>query len=168
MITDVTIYKKDTGEIVQFSSFMCPDDPEQIRLNIKGRLDVFGAETHDCILSQGDPAIHYVVSLGEDKLIENRPAIPYVVDKTIIQSGSGDFATISGLHSPCTVIIDDLDPLTETTTFEVVGGSFEFEAAVEGVYTIQISKFPFLPMTLQITAAEVVSDFSQDFSSEFF
>lgn len=171
MITNVTIYKKGTGEIVQSSSFMCPDDPELIRLNIKGRLDVFGAETHDSLLVPSDSTLHYVALMGDEAIILDRPAVPYHVDKTVIFAGGSDIATISGLHDPCDIVIDDPDPLVETITTTVTGGGFEFAAENAGIYTIQIDKFPFRLLTLQIVAvnpeAPSTASFTSDFSYEF-
>ena len=171
MITDVTIYKKDTGEIVQSSSFMCPDDPELIRLNVKGRLDVFGEETHASLLIPSDPERQYVAMMGDESVLINRPTIPYHIDKTVIFAGGSDIATITGLHDPCDIVIDDPDPLVETITTTISGGGFEFSAENAGIYTIQISKFPFVLMTLQIIAvnpqAPSTASFTSDFSYEF-
>lgn len=145
-----TIYRKDTGEIVQTGMIWCEDDA--VEINFSARLNSYGAETHAIINVRADPDTQYVVNMGDQVVVSSRPQIPYVVDKTTIQAGGVDFATISGLHDPCDVTVDDPDPLVETVRETVTGGSFEFAAQTPGEYTIQIHKFPFLPLTMVITA----------------
>lgn len=160
-----TIYRKDTGQIVQTGMIWCQD--ESVEVNFNARLSYYGVEDHAIINMEANPETQYVAFMGDEVVIIDKPSIPYAIDKTTIYAGVDDFATISGLHDPCDVIIDDPDPLAETITETVVGGSFEFAAETPGDYTIQISKFPFLPMTVVITAVTLISSFSSDFSGEF-
>lgn len=166
-----TIYDKLTGEIVQNSSFTCAEDSEQIELNYLARLGFYGAETHGLLRIPADGEKQYVAFSGDELLLVDKPPIPFTIDKTVITAGTGDFLTITGLHIPCDVIVDDPDPLTETTYHTVTGGAFEFEAEVPGTYTLQIMRHPFLPATITISAipesAASGSEFSQDFSGEF-
>jgi hypothetical protein len=152
-IHHATIYKKSTGEIVEVGGFSCDED--FVDMNFAVRVDAYGGAEHDVIDSPADPEVHYVYIVGETASVIERPPIPYQIDKTTITADGVDFLTISGLHNPCDVIVDDPDPLVETSTITVTGGSFEFSAEDPGLYTIQISRFPFLPMTLEITAEEV-------------
>lgn len=163
-----TIYKKDTGEIVQTGMIWCEDD--MIEVNFNARLTYYGAETHSIINAEANGDTQYVAFLGEQNLVIDRPPVPYQIDKTVITADGDDFCTITGLHNPCEVVVDDPDPLVETTITTVTGGSFEFAAEAAGTYTIEISRFPFLPMTLEITAVDpqnLEAAYSTEFSSEF-
>lgn len=149
-----TIYRKDTGQIVQYSFFSCADDIEQIARNHYGRLMFFGAEDHDFIDAPSDPAKHYVVTLGEEKVIAERPDLVVFVedDKTTIQAGGEDETTLTGLPDPCEIFLDDPDPTVETQRIEVTGGGFIFSADDPGVYTIEVRRWPFMPFAIEITA----------------
>lgn len=160
-----TVYRKDTGQIVQTGMIWCED--ALTPGNFAARLSYYGEETHGIIDAEANPNTQYVANMNDQVLLIDRPQIPYSVDRTTIYSGTGDYATISGLHDPCEIVIDDPDPLVETITETVTGGFFEFAAETPGEYTIQINKFPFLPMTLVIEAVPLVPSFSSDFSEEF-
>lgn len=147
-----TVYRKDSGEIVQTGMFSC--DEELVELNFSARAQFYGEETHGVLRAPADSRTQYVSVSGDEVILLDKPPIPYTIDKTTIVAGSGEAATIGGLHNPCEVILDDPDPLVETTSHTVTGGSFEFEAAEPGVYTIQIIRHPFLALTLEITATE--------------
>jgi hypothetical protein len=165
----VAVYKKSTGEIVHIGAFSC--DEGSVDLNFSARVSQFGDEEYDFIEASADRTIHYVAVLDDQRIVIEKPPIPYSVDRTVVVSGGEDFITISGLHDPCEIVIDDPDPLVETVTETVTGGSFEFSAATVGVYTIEIEKFPFLPMSLEIIAvnpeALETASYSSDFSYEF-
>jgi hypothetical protein len=152
MINHCSVYRKDTGEIVSYSYFSCPDDPDYIQANLNIRVAQYGEEDHAFVASESDPAIHYINLVGDTPSVVLRPPIPYVIDKTTLVAGTGDFVTITGLHNPCTIVVDDPDPAVATTTHVVEDGGFEFEPETPGVYIIEISRFPFLPATIEITA----------------
>jgi hypothetical protein len=154
MMVYSTVYRKDTGEIVSTGWFAC--DEEFIDMNHAARIDAAGGADYDVVAEYADVISDYVYIVGETASVIKRPPIPYQIDKTTITADGVDFLTVSGLHNPCDVIVDDPDPLVETTTTTVTGGSFEFSAEDPGLYTIQISRFPFLPMILEITAEEAV------------
>jgi hypothetical protein len=166
-----SVYRIDTGEIVQYSNFTCQDDDDLVAKNYDYRLDEAGRSEHAILKQETDPVTQYVAAMGDQVLVIERPSIPYQIDKTFIMAGGEDFCTISGLHDPCEVVIDDPDPLVETVTVTVTGGAFEFSADTAGVYTIQIDKFPFLLMTLEVIAvnpeAPETASYSSDFSFEF-
>jgi hypothetical protein len=146
------IFKKDTGEIVATGMFSCPED--YVEANFTARLDLYGASEHAVIDAdpQADPDIHYVIMLDETYVLTPRPPIPYVIDKTEILADGQDYLTITGLHNPCTIVVDDPDPTVETVVHTVEDGGFEFEADTPGLYIIEISRFPFLPARIEITA----------------
>ena len=154
MIHHCTIYRKDTGEIVQYSNFLCQDDIEQISRNFFGRLLFFGPDTHDYIEAQSNMETDYVAVLDERKIIAERPDLIVRIedDKTTIRAGGEDSATLTGLPDPCQIIVDDPDPAVETQTYEVTGGGFIFAADDPGVYTIEVRRWPFLPWKVEITA----------------
>lgn len=154
MIHHCTIFKKDTGEIVQYSNFMCQDDIEQISRNFFGRLLFFGADTHDYVELPSNAETDYVAVMGEQVIVAQRPDLVVFVadDKTTIQAGGEDSTTLTGLPDPCQIIVDDPDPAVETQTYEVTGGGFIFAADDPGVYTIEVRRWPFLPWKVEITA----------------
>jgi len=171
-VTDIsfnlTIYLKSTGEIKYGTYHACEAIHKDVI--IANTLASFGSD-YGVLDVASDPQIHYVSIQDGIPQIQERPPVPYKIDRSTVAANGVDFVTISGLHDPCTIVIDDPDPLVETVTETVTGGGFEFSADTIGVYTIQISKFPFLPLTFQITAISPVgaanSDFSTDFSYEF-
>ena len=154
MIHHCTVYRKDTGEIVQYSNFMCGEDIEQISRNFFGRLQFFGATDHDYVEFPSDPETDYVAVMGEQVVIAQRPELIVFVedDKLEIRAGGEDSTTLTGLPDPCQIIVDDPDPAVETQTYDVTGGGFIFEADDPGVYTIEVRRFPFLPFKIEITA----------------
>src|SRR4051812_38302885 len=103
-----TVYRKDTGQIVSTGYFSCED--EMVDINFAIRADQYGGRDHDVIDAQSDTAIHYVIVMGDRTIIAERPHIPYQVDKTTLTAGTGDYITITGLHNPCELVIDDPDP----------------------------------------------------------
>jgi hypothetical protein len=150
MIYYATVYHKETGQIMQCSEFSCPED--QVEANYAARAMAFGESTHGVVRQRSDFDKHYVITLGGAEVIADRPPVPYQIDRTTVTAGTGDYITITGLHDPCELVIDDPDPTTETTVITVEGGGFEFEADVAGVYTVEIRRFPFLPAKIEITA----------------
>lgn len=166
-----SIYRKDSGQIVQYSNFTCQQDEELISRNYEARMIGFGETEHAILEEESDPATQYIQMMGDAPVVLARPSVPYQIDKTVIVSGGEDFCTISGLHDPCEVVIDDPDPLVETVTVTVTGGAFEFAADQVGTYTIGIDKFPFMPLSLEIMAVDLEAadnaSYSSDFSYEF-
>lgn len=164
----LTAYVVSTGEIKSTTFHSCEESHKPLVIT---NTRIFWGPEYGVIEAASSPDLQYVARLGEEDVVLDRPQIPYTVDKTTIFSGGEDFCTISGLHDPCEIVIDDPDPLVETTTATVTGGGFEFDAANPGTYTIQISHFPFLPLTLEITAIEIhagsTTEFASDFSYEF-
>lgn len=154
MIHHCTIFKKDTGEIVQYSNFMCQDDIEQISRNFFGRLLFFDPDTHDYVELPSNVETDYVAVMGEQAIVARRPDLVVFVedDKTTIRAGGKDSTTLTGLPDPCQIIVDDPDPAVETQTYEVTGGGFIFAADDPGVYTIEVRRWPFLPWKVEITA----------------
>jgi hypothetical protein len=145
-----TIYRKETGEIVSTGLFLCEE--EMVDINFAIRVDQYGGTDHDSIDAAADPDKNYVATLSGEPTVVDRPPLGVGLDKTAIAADGEDYATLTGLPDPCTIIIDDPDPTVETTTHTVAGGGFEFEAATPGVYTIEIRRFPFLPLKVEITA----------------
>lgn len=147
-----TIYRKDTGQIVETGGFTCEED--FVEMNFAVRVNNWGGADYDSIDSDADSAIHYVIVLAGETIVTDRPSllINIVDNKTTIAAGTGDSAIFTGLPDPCQIIIDDPDPMVETTIEEVTGGGFEFEAADPGVYTLEVRRFPFLPWKVEITA----------------
>lgn len=151
-IFSVTVYLKDTGEVRACTHHSCEQDfKETVIENIH---NAWGVSEHGVIDSESLPEKHYVGVVGGKPIVIDRPPIPYVIDKTTLVAGTGDFVTITGLHNPCTIVVDDPDPTVETATHVVTDGGFEFEPETPGVYIIEISKFPFLSATITITATD--------------
>ena len=151
MIHHVTIYRRDTGEIVQYSAFSCEDgDHIHEADNINARLDFFGHETHSVITEPCDRFSEYVVQSDNGPMIVPRPTLRISVDKTAIVANGTDAATIRGLPSPCEMIQDPGEP--EEQRVNVTGGGFVFTAENPGTYQFRIERFPFLPLNLEFTA----------------
>lgn len=153
MIFHCTVFNKETGEIVQYSYFDCPEDSEFIDKNYQTRVGFFGSNTHSFIAEKPNNESQYVVMMEERPILVDRPSIPYQFDRTTLTAGTGDFITITGLHNPCELVIDDPDPTVETWRVTVDDGGFEFEADTPGVYTIEITHFPFIPAKIEIIAS---------------
>lgn len=152
MIFHCTVFNKETGEIVQYSYFDCPEYSDFIEKNYETRVGFFGSDSHNFIAEKPNNENQYVVVMDEKPVLVDRPAIPYQFDRTTLTAGTGDFVTITGLHNPCELVIDSTDQTVETWRVTVEDGGFEFEADTPGVYTIEISRFPFLPARIEITA----------------
>lgn len=151
MMHHVTIYRKDTGEIVQYSAFSCEDgDYVHEADNINARLDFFGHETHAIIAEPCDRFSEYVVSTSNGPIFAPRPTLRLNVSKTTIVANGVDSSTIKGLPSPCEIIQDPGDPEEQKIT--VTGGAFIFTAENPGTYHFRIEWFPFLPLDLEFTA----------------
>jgi hypothetical protein len=74
------------------------------------------------------------------------------VNKTTLVADGVDSITLTGLPDPCQIIIDDPDPLVETTTTTVTGGGFVFVADDPGIYTVEVRRWPFVPFKIEFTA----------------
>lgn len=147
----LTVYRKDTGQIVSTGLLSCED--EVLDINFALRADQFGGADHDIIDAPADPELTYVVMMAGEAGLADRPALQVTLDKTEIAADGEDVATLTGLPNPCSIIIDDTDPLTETTVAEVTGGGFEFVTQDPGVYTFEVrGRFPFLPLKFTVTA----------------
>lgn len=151
-LSPTIIYEIATGEIKSRGGIDFYEGAEESQ--VAAALAPWGADNHGLLVQDGDPDKSYVYVVGGVPTVDVRPPIPYQIDKTTITAGGTDFLTISGLHNPCDVIVDAPDPLVETTITTVTGGSFEFAAEDPGLYTIEISRFPFIPMKLEITVEE--------------
>jgi hypothetical protein len=151
MIHHVTIYRKDTGEIVQYSSFSCEDgDYFHEADNINARLDFFGSETHGVLTEVSDKLSEYIVPSNDGPVIQSRPALRVVVNKTTLVANGTDSIVLSGLPIPCEMIQDPGEPEEERVT--ITGGGFIFTAENPGKYQFRIERFPFLPLDLEFTA----------------
>lgn len=152
MIHHCTVFRIDTGEIMSYSNFSVNDDPEAIASNYSVRLRTYGETGYGFVPVEANSETHYVVMMDETPVVAERPPIPYQIDSTTVTAGDGGYVTITGLHNPCELVIDNPDPTVETWRVTVEDGGFEFEADTPGVYTIEISRFPFLPARIEITA----------------
>jgi hypothetical protein len=146
----IVIYRRATGEIVSNGSITFHDEFRDNQ--ISAALVPWGEDDYALGEFSGDPAANYIGTVGGETVLLERPPVPYQIDKTTIASGGTDFATITGLHNPCEIVVDDPDPTVETTVYVVEDGGFEFAADVPGLYTIEVRHFPFVPMKLEVTA----------------
>lgn len=153
----LTVYRRTTGEIESVTQHFC--DGEHKALVLENIHNQWGKESYGIVESDDDTEIiaadtllHYVTTIRGKPTIVGRPNISYEVDKTTIVADGIDYLTLTDLHDPCEIVIDDPDPTVETSVHVVTGGGFEFSADTPGLYTIEIRYFPFLPMTLEITA----------------
>lgn len=150
-MTPFLVFKKTTGEIACQSLITLDLNEDDAAKQIEALIAPWGTD-YAAVKGETDPSLSYVIFVGGEHRVVPRPTIPYSIDKTTLIANGSDFVTITNLHNPCTVVLDDPDPVTETTSHIVTNGGFEFAADVPGLYTIQISQFPFLPMTLEILA----------------
>jgi len=151
MIHHVTIYRKDTGEIVQHSIFSCEDgDYFHEADNINARLDFFGSETHGIITEESDRFSQYVLFSNGMPLIMSRPSLRVFVSKISLIANGSDSIILSGLPIPCEMVQDPDEPEEQRVT--VYGGGFIFTAENPGKYQFRIERFPFLPLDLEFTA----------------
>lgn len=145
-----TIFRKSTGEIVQYSYFDCPDDIEEVGRNYYARLLIFGVDEYDLVDDPSNVSLDYVVSeLGVWKVIP-KPPLRVTANKLTLIANGVDSITLSGLPNPCSVISDPEEPEEERLTVE--GGGFIFTAEHPGKYQFRIERFPFLPLDLEFTA----------------
>ena len=149
-----TVYRKDTGQIVQYSEFTCQEDDEFIRKNFEVRVAMWGEETHAYVEAESNRDLQYVAVIDGIPNVVDKPELIVFVenDKTTIQADGMDETTLTGLPDPCEIIIDDPDPTVETQRIEVTGGGFIFAAENPGLYTIEVIRFPFLSWKVEITA----------------
>jgi hypothetical protein len=151
MINHISIYRKDTGEIVQYSAFSCEDgDYFGEADNINARLDFFGSDDHGIIMEPCDRFSQYVTVTQGKPVIIDRPTLRLVLSKETLVANGTDSITLSGLPNPCTVIRDPEEPEEEVVT--VTGGGFIFTAENPGMYRFRIDRFPFLPLDLEFIA----------------
>jgi hypothetical protein len=145
------IYRKQTGEIVETGFFACDD--ELVEMNFAVKLDMHGGSDHDYIDQQAEPGTQYVVVLDGEPVLADRPVLRVMIDKSAIAADGEDMATLTGLPNPCTIIVDDDDPLTPTSIVEVEGGGFTFSTEDPGPYSFEVrGRFPFLPWKTVVTA----------------
>jgi hypothetical protein len=151
MIHHVTIYRRDTGKIVQYSAFSCGDgDHIHEADNINARLDFFGSEEHSWVDSPSDIFLEYVLSVNGVPIVTPRPNLRVKVNKTTLVADGVDSITLSGLPIPCEMVQDPGEP--EEQQFTVTEGGFVFTAEDPGKYQFRIERFPFLPLDLEFTA----------------
>lgn len=148
--TDYVLYRSGTGEILTVISIAGSQDLEAVQ--VAANVAAYGPDCAALRGHSGDSQTQYVQSLNDEPVIANKPPMPIVLDKTEIAAGGTDYATLTGLPDPCEIIVDDPDPTVETTVYTVEGGGFEFEAQTPGLYTIEVRRFPFLPLKVEITA----------------
>lgn len=74
-----------------------------------------------------------------------KPAIAARIDKTTLQSGGVDVATISGLPQPCTVHI-------ESSSNTVTDGVAQISVNAPGDYSVRISALNYLDWTVSLHA----------------
>ena len=111
MINHVTVYRKDTGEIVQYSAFSCEDgDYFGEADNINARLDFFGSDPHGIILEPCERFSQYVTFAQGEPLIVDRPVLRVSLSKPTLVANGTDSIILSGLPNPCTVIQDPGEP----------------------------------------------------------
>src|SRR5688500_16062261 len=115
-----TIYRIDTGEIVQTGMFDCDED--FVEMNFAARVNYYGGGTHDFIDARADPESQYVITLPEGAIITPRPILRVRVSKTTLVANGTDTITLSGFPNPCTIIKDYGEPEEESITVE--GGGF--------------------------------------------
>jgi hypothetical protein len=151
MKTNFVIYRRSTGEIVSTGGGVDFRDPIA-DVQIAAALAPWGDDYGLFEATEGSQGTHYIVMLDEVPVAVERPPIPYQIDSTTVTAGDGSYITITGLHNPCELVIDDPDPTVETWRVTVEGGGFEFECETPGIYTVEISRFPFLPARIEITA----------------
>lgn len=145
-----SVFLIETGEIVSRATYSHGDEGPGYQLD--GLRSAWPEETHGIVTPDADPARHYVGTLGGEAVILDRPAMPAQTDKATVAADGVDELTLTGLPDPCEIVIDEPDPNVETTTVTVTGGGFVFTADDPGVYTVQVTRFPFLPFTVQVTA----------------
>lgn len=143
-----TIYRKDTGEIVESGWFSVHS--EDIEMNYAARLNAIGGSTHDVIDGPSDPSAQYVVVVSGIPAIVPRPTLQLKINKKTIVADGQDSITVDGLPSPCPLAMDAGEP--EQEAISIKGGKFIFVADTPGIYRFLIDKFPFLPVTLEFTA----------------
>jgi hypothetical protein len=149
MAVPYTLYYASSGEII--TSGIIGGSADMKDLQIAANIALFG---DDCVAMEvdSDPKTQYVQVLSETPTVVDRPNLQVGIDKTSIIAGGDDYLTLTGLPDPCEIIIDAPDPTVETMITEVSGGGFEFEAATPGIYTIEVRRFPFLPLKIEVTA----------------
>lgn len=152
MINHCTVYRLDTGEIVGYSNFSVSDDPEDIANNYAVRVRMYGDSGYGYVPVEANAETHYITIMEGEPVVAVRPPVPYRIDRQTLTAGNGDYITITGLHNPCELVIDNPDPTVATWRATVEGGGFEFEAETPGLYTVEISRFPFIPAKIEIVA----------------
>lgn len=144
-----TIYRPSSGEII--TSGIVSGGADMNTRQIEANVSIYG---DDCAAVEvdSDPNTQYVQALSESPTVLDRPNLQVSIDKTSIIADGADYLTLTGLPDPCEIIVDAPDPTVETTITEVSGGGFEFEADTPGTYTIEVRRFPFLPLKIEVTA----------------
>lgn len=154
MIHYCTVFRTDTGEIVSYSNFSINDDPEAIAANYSVRARMYGETGYDYIPVESLPETQYVAMIDGEPELADKPILHVQIDKTEILADGEDIATLTGLPNPCTIIVDDDDPLTETSIVEVEGGGFTFSTEDPGPYSFEVrGRFPFLPWKTIVVAS---------------
>ena len=148
-----TIYKKQTGEIVQCSTFVIPEgNSDALRQQFEIRAAAFGGEDYSYVDAKADPAKDYVAILrGEPVVVPRQNMRIRIRDgKTTLVANGVDTVELTGLPNPCTIVEDPGEP--EETSYEVTGGGFVFSADTPGKYQFRVDRFPFLPFSVEFTA----------------
>ena len=94
-----------------------------------------------------NPLTHRMIYRNEEFEIEAIRNDPSSIDKTSITANEIDTATISGIHNPSLVIIDD------ETFYTVTDGIFNFSIDTPGIYSIKIVNSEYLEKEYTINAS---------------
>lgn len=149
-LVPTVIYAVDTGEIKSTGGIDFYEGFEELQMAAAAA--PWGAETHAVAMGDGTPEGHYVATLDGVRVVAERSPLIVEVDKTTLVADGIDSITLTGLPDPCDIVIDDPDPLVETSEETVTGGGFVFVADDPGVYTVEVRRWPFLPFKIEFTA----------------
>lgn len=149
-LSPTVIYEIATGEIKSSGGIDFYEGAEAAQM--AAAVAPWGAETYAVAVGTGTPEGHYVAVLDGVPVVAERSPLIVEVDKTTLVADGIDSITLTGLPDPCDIIIDDPDPLVETSIETVTGGGFVFVADDAGIYIVEVRRWPFLPFKIEFTA----------------
>lgn len=153
MITPIAVYDLQTGEIKSTGGIQFDADMKDVQINAAlapwGGFEVCGLYEG---VETASPETQYIAVLDGVAVLADRSPLIVEVDKTTLVADGIDSITLTGLPDPCDIIIDDPDPLVETSEETVTGGGFVFVADDPGVYTVEVRRWPFLSFKIEFTA----------------
>ena len=85
-------------------------------------------------------------SVSDEVTIEDRPTVPYIIDKQLLVADSIDLITIDGLPEQCRAVIKTVG------TFEINDGIFEFSINAPGEYQLILEATGYQNSIITITA----------------